>query len=364
MRPEPKAGILEIEPYVPGRATADGIARPLKLSANENPFGCSKAAREAYLAAAGEIHLYPDANSSRLRAAVAEKFALAPERLVFGAGSDEIFVMACQAYLGGGDNIVQPEFGFAAWAIAAYAAGGRVRSAAERDHVVDVDAILAAVDDRTRLVFVANPANPTGTWLPFTEIERLHRSLHGNVLLVLDEAYAECAEGAEGFSDCLAWARDKQNVLVTRTFSKVYGLAALRVGWGYAPDHVAAAMNRIRLPFSVPRAGEAAAVAALADEAFTQRSVAHFVAGRRRLAATLTELGLSTLPSASNFVTASFVDAPVSAGDAYAALAQRGVLVRWLKNYGMPNHLRITVGDDAALARVAQELALVLGAKS
>lgn len=352
MRPEPKPGILEIAPYVPGRATVEGVAKPLKLSANENPFGCSDAARAAYVAAAGEMHLYPDANSSRLRAAVAAKFDLEPERLVFGAGSDEIFVMACQAFLSEGDNVVQPEFGFAAWAIAAHAAGGRVKSAREHNHVVDVDAILAAVDDRTRIVFMANPANPTGTWLPFDEVERLHAGLPGNVLLVLDEAYAECAEGAPGFSNGLAWARNKENVLLTRTFSKVYGLAALRIGWGYAPAHVAQAMNRIRLPFSVPRAGEAAAVAALADDVFTQRSVTHFAKGRERLTASLQALGIPTLPSASNFVTASFAAAPLSAEAIYAALAEQGVLVRWLKNYGMPDWLRITVGDDAALDRV------------
>jgi histidinol-phosphate aminotransferase len=355
MRPEPKPGILEIAPYVPGRATVEGVAKPLKLSANENPFGCSDAAREAYVAAAGEMHLYPDANTSRLRAAVARKFGLEPERLVFGAGSDEVFVMACQAFLSDGDNIVQPEYGFAAWAIAAHAAGGRVKSAPERGYTVDVDAMLAAVDERTRVVFIANPANPTGTWLPFREIERLHAGLRGNVLLVLDEAYAECAEGAEGFADALVWSRDKDNVLVTRTFSKVYGLASLRIGWGYAPAHVAQAMNRIRLPFSVPRAGEAAAVAALNDDAFTRRSIQHFVKGRQRLAAALNELGVPTLPSAANFVTASFASA--SAEAVYAALAQRGVLVRWLKNYGMPDWLRITVGDDAALDEVVSAVA-------
>lgn len=356
MRPEPKPGIEEIAPYVPGRATADGVARPLKLSANENPFGCSKAARHAYIEAADEAHLYPDANSSRLRAAVAEKFGLDPNRLVFGAGSDEIFVMAAQTYLSDGDNIVQPQYGFAAWAIAAHAAGGSVKAAAERNYCVDVDAMLAAVDGRTKLMFVANPANPTGTWLPFSEIERLHAALPGQILLVLDEAYAECAIGVAGFVDALAWAADKDNVLVTRTFSKVYGLAALRVGWGYAPQHVADAMNKIRLPFSVPRAGEAAAAAALSDEAFTERSVAHFIAGRARLARGLADLGLPTLPSATNFVTVSFASAPFAAKEVYEALAKRGVLVRWLANYGMPDWLRISIGEDEALDTVLAEI--------
>lgn len=352
MSPSPKAGILDIAPYVPGKARAEGIERPLKLSANENPFGCSAAAREAFLAVSSELHLYPDAGTSRLRAAVAEKYGLEPERLIFGAGSDEIFAMAALAYLGAGDNAVEPQFGFAAWKIAVRATGAEMRSAPERDYVVDVDSILADVDERTRVVFVANPANPTGTWLPFSEIERLHAGLPAHVLLVLDGAYAECAAGLPGFSDGLAWARDKANVLVTRTFSKVYGLASLRIGWGYAPTAVADAINRIRLPFSVPRPGEAAALAALADDAFVERSVSHFVAGRERLAAALQRLGLRTLPSATNFVT---VRVEV-AGKIEAALAARGVLVRRLNTYAMPDWLRISVGTDEELDRAIAEI--------
>jgi histidinol-phosphate aminotransferase len=356
MKPSPKPGIMEIAPYVPGKARAEGFERPLKLSANENPFGCSAAARAAYLDAAAEMHLYPDANTSRLRAAIAAKFDLEPERLVFGAGSDEIFAMAAQAYLGAGDNAVEPQYGFAAWKIATRAAGGEPRFAPERNFTVDVDALPAAVDGCTRIVFLANPANPTGTWLPFSEIERLHAGLPGNVLLVLDGAYAECAAGIEGFSDGLDWARDKDNVLVTRTFSKVYGLASLRIGWAYAPAPVAEALNRIRLPFSVPRAGEAAAVAALSDDAFVARSVAHFVAGRRQLDTALRGFGLETLPSATNFVTARFDDAQ-AVDD---ALSRRGILVRRLASYGMPDWLRISVGTAADIERVIGALREVL----
>ncbi|WP_395648259.1 histidinol-phosphate transaminase [Terricaulis sp.] len=359
MSPTPKPGILDVAPYVPGRWRADGIERPLKLSANENPFGCSEGARAAYLAAAGDIHLYPDANTSALRDAIAHKFGLEPQRLVFGAGSDEIFAMAAQAYLDRGDNAVQPQYGFAAWAIAVRAAGAAMRAAPERDFVIDVDALLAAVDERTRMVFVANPANPTGTCAPFTEIARLHAGLPDNVLLVLDGAYAECAQGVQGFADGLIWSRDKSNVLVTRTFSKAYGLASLRVGWGYAPAPVADALNRIRLPFSVPRAGEAAALAALADEDFVMRSVRHFEAGRERLTAALRRMGLPTLPSATNFVTARFEDA----AGVEAALARRGVLVRALRGYGMPDWLRVSIGAEAELERFIAELEGVLAAQ-
>lgn len=357
MRPTPKPSVQAIAPYVPGKAKAEGFAQPLKLSANENPFGCSAAARAAYEAQASALHLYPDARTSALRAAIAAHYDLEPERLVFGAGSDELFAMATQAYLSDGDTMVQPQFGFAAWAIAARAAGGEVISAPEPDFVVDVDAMLAAVDARTRVMFLANPANPTGTWLPFREIERLHAGLPSNVLLVLDGAYAECALGLDGFADGLAWARDKENVLVTRTFSKMYGLASLRIGWGYAPLHVTDALNRVRLPFSVPRAGEAAAVAALADQDFVTRSVARVAEGRAQLTHDLQALGLTTLPSATNFVT-------VRAPDAAAlerALAARGILVRGLSPYGMPDWLRISIGAAPDMARLMAELREILG---
>jgi histidinol-phosphate aminotransferase len=352
MTPAPKTGILEIAPYMPGRSKAQGSEQPLKLSANENPFGCSEAARVAFLAAASDIHLYPDSRTSHLRAAIADKFNLDPERLVFGAGSDEIFAMAAQAYLGEGDNAVQPQYGFAAWAIAVRATGATIKSAPEPDFVVDIDHILAAVDKRTRIVFLANPANPTGTWLPFSEIERLHAGLPERVLLVLDGAYAECAIGIDGYGDGLNWSRNKENVLVTRTFSKAHGLASLRVGWAYGPVSVIAALDRIRLPFSVPRAGEAAAVAALGDDAFVAKSVGAFAEGRQQLDAACRALGARTLPSAANFVTARF-DNAIAIDQ---ALACRGILVRHLANYGMPDWLRVSVGRPAQTERAITAL--------
>lgn len=359
MSPQPKASIASINAYVPGKARAEGFDRPLKLSANENPFGCSERAREAYLAAIRDLHLYPDANTSSLRAAIAEKFQLEPGRLVFGAGSDEIFAMVSQAYLADGDNAVQPQYGFAAWQIVVRTAGGEMRFAAENNFVADVDSLLATIDERTRVVFIANPANPTGTYLPFNEIERLHAGLPPEVLLVLDGAYAECA-GASDFSDGLAWSRDKENVVVTRTFSKAYGLASLRIGWAYASEAVAGVLNRIRLPFSVPIAGEAAAVAALADDAFVQRSVEHFIEGRQILAEALARHGVVTLPSATNFVSARFDDAQAIE----EALARRGVLVRRLHTYGMPDWLRITVGTPHGIERVIGDLADLLGGRA
>lgn len=357
--PQPKRAILEITPYVPGKAKAEGFIAPLKLSANENALGCSPAALAAYREAAATLHAYPDPGATALRDAIAAKYDLDPARIIFGTGSDELFSLACQAYLSPGESMVQPQFAFAAWAIAARAAGAVVRSAPERDYAVDVDAMLAAVDETTRVMFVANPANPTGTRIPYAEIRRLHAALPDHVLLVLDGAYAEFADGLEDFEDGLALARSAPNVLVTRTFSKLYGLAALRIGWGYAAAPVADTLNRIRLPFNAATPAQAAALAALGDDAFLAASVAAAVRGRALLDGWLRERGFTTLPSSANFVTA-LVPADRDAREIEKSLARQGVLVRWLGNYGLPNALRITAGDDASMLRFRDALDLAL----
>lgn len=356
--PRPKPGILDIAHYVPGKSKAAGFDQPLKLSANENPLGSSPAAIEAYVAAASTLNLYPDPRSSRLRAAVAEAFELHGERLIFGCGSDELFNFVCQTYCAPDDNVVQPAHGFAAWAIAAHAAGADVRSAPERDLTVDVDALLAQVDARTRIIFLANPANPTGTWLPFSEVRRLHAALPEDCILLLDGAYAEFAKDAEGYEDGLELARDAANVFVTRTFSKLYGLATLRAGWGYGPAAMIEAMDRVRPPFNLSRPAEDAAVAALGDRQFRDRSLAHVAHWRPIYAARLAALGLRPSPSATNFLT--FAVPPetgLTASGLEQALAERGVLVRGLVNYGLPDHLRITFASDADSERVLEMIA-------
>ncbi|MBL8538713.1 MAG: histidinol-phosphate transaminase [Hyphomonadaceae bacterium] len=360
MTPTPKPTIAEIEPYRPGKSQAHGVARVIKLSANENALGCSPAARRAFVEAASSLHFYPDSRAAKLREALAARHDIDSERIVLGAGSDEIFSLACQAYLSPGDVMVQPRFAFAAWAIAARAAGAHVVSAPEREYAVDVDAMLACVDARTRMVFVANPASPTGTSIPFADIERLHAGLPEHVILILDGAYAEFAD----FDAACYWRlAGAPNVILTRTFSKLYGLATLRVGWGYCPKPVADALNRIRLPFNVSAPAQAAAIAALEDAAFTARSIEHAKAGRARLAATLTEMGFVALPATANFVTLRVPDAfRLSAADIDRGLAERGVLVRALDNYGMPDCLRVTVGDDAAMSAFDAALRSLLGA--
>ena len=260
-RPTPKPGILAIAPYVPGKAKIEGVEHPLKLSANENILGSSSKAREAFASAIDQLHMYPDGRTTILRDALCETYGLEPERLVFGCGSDEIFQLLNQTFLEPGDNIVQGEFGFGAYAIGARACQAEVRMAHEPDYRIDVDEILKHVDARTRLVFIANPANPTGTWIPGSEIRRLHAALPPSVVLVLDGAYAEFARDP-AFEDGMSMVREFENVAVTRTFSKLHGLAALRVGWAYMPPEMAAALDRIRLPFNVNIPAQLAAVAA------------------------------------------------------------------------------------------------------
>ena len=356
-RPTPKPGILEISPYVPGKATAEGIERPIKLSANENILGCSPAAREAFLAAADNLGHYPDGRGGALRAAVATHYRLEPERLILGCGTDEIFALLNQAFLEPGDNIVQGQFGFGAYAIGAHANQAEVRRAAEPNYRIDVDALLGQVDERTRLVFIANPANPTGTFIGEAEVIRLHAELRPDILLVLDGAYAEFNTDPT-YSDGLDLARDAKNVVVTHTFSKLHGLASLRVGWAYAPTAVAEAVNRIRLPFNTSIAGQAAAVAALADADFQAKALALVERWRPWLTQQLGGLGLEVVPSAANFVLVGFSGGPgKSAAEAEAFLARRGLIARGVAGYGLPGHLRITIGLEAHNRAVIDALA-------
>lgn len=357
-KPVPKPGILDIHAYVPGKATADGVEAPIKLSANENILGVSPKAREAYAGAANLLHMYPDSRSTILRDAISSTFRLEPERLIFGCGSDEVFQLLNQAYLEPGDNIVQGEHGFAAYAIGAYACQAEVKRAPEPGYRIDVDEILKVVDDRTRLVFLANPGNPTGTWIPFSEVERLHAGLPPGVILVLDGAYGEFALD-DRFSDGVEFARTADNVVVTHTFSKLYGLAALRLGWGYAPLAIAEAVDRIRLPFNTSIPAQLAGVAALGDTDFQARSIAHVEQWRPWLIQQLGGIGLEIVgPSATNFLLVGFPTTPgKTAADADAYLSSRGLLTRRVTNYGLPNHLRITIGLEPHNRAVADALA-------
>jgi histidinol-phosphate aminotransferase len=359
-RPRPKTGILDIAAYVGGKSAVEGFAEPIKLSSNENVLGCSPLAQAAYEATATKLHLYPDGHCNDLRAAIVQKFGLEPERLIFTAGSDEIFDMLAQTYLEPGDNAVQGEYGFLSYRIAVRANQGIIRFAPEPNRRVDVDLILAEVDERTRIVFIANPGNPTGSWLNRPEIERLHAALPSDVILVLDGAYAEFADDPD-YTDGMDLARTASNIVVTRTFSKIHGLAALRVGWAYCPAEMVDAMDRIRSPFNVNAPAQAAALEALKDDAFVEQSKAHVNQWRAWLAQQLGGLGLETFPSAANFLLVRFPDSPgKTAKEAEAALAAKGILVRGVGGYGLPDSLRITIGLEDQNRAVVDALSAFL----
>lgn len=347
-RPEPRPGVLAIEAYVPGKSHAPGVEKVFKLSSNETPLGPSPAALAAFAAAGHRLEDYPDGSASALREAIGKANGLDPARIICGAGSDEILNLAAHAYVGPGDETVYSQHGFLVYKIATLAAGGTPVVAPETDLTTDVDAMLAQVNERTRLVFLANPNNPTGTYLPFDEVKRLHAGLPANVLLVLDAAYAEYVRRND-YEAGLELALTADNVLMTRTFSKIHGLAALRIGWAVGPAHVIDAMNRIRGPFNMNTPALLAGAAAIADAAHVEQAVAHNLQWLPWLSTELTALGLKVTPSVANFILIHFPDAPGrTAKEADAFLTRRGLVLRSVAGYGLPGALRMTVGSAEA----------------
>ena len=346
--PQPKSWIMDIAPYVPGRSTSDSGAPVAKLSSNENPLGTSAQAQAAFAGHVADLSRYPDAGAAQLREAIAGQHDLDPARVIYGTGSDEILHLAAGAYAGPGDEVIQVKYGFAVYEIATRRVGATLVVAPDRDYATDVDAILAAVTERTRIVFVANPNNPTGTFTAKAEIARLHAALPSQVMLVLDQAYAEYLSPDDDDGG-LELARAQPNVIVTRTFSKIHGLAAERIGWGYGSAEAIAAMHRIRAPFCCTTAGQEAAVAALGAADFVAASREHNRVWRdwfNEEIAKLGNAGLRAIPSAANFVLVLFEGA-VSAETAYKGLMERGYIVRWLPGQGLGNGLRITIGTEA-----------------
>ncbi|TCT05911.1 pyridoxal phosphate-dependent aminotransferase [Aquabacter spiritensis] len=356
--PVPRPGVLAIDAYVPGRSQAPGVAKVFKLSSNETPLGPSPRARDAYLACAPFLQDYPDGSAAVLRAAIGAVHGIDPDRIVCGAGSDELLALAARAYLGPGDECVFTQFGFLVYRIATLAAGATPVVAAERDHTAEVDAILACVTPRTRVVFLANPNNPTGTYLPYAEVLRLHAALPARVLLVLDAAYCEYLTRAD-YDPGLALALAAPNVLMTRTFSKIHGLAALRLGWAVGPAPVIDALNRVRGPFNVTGPAIAAGAAAIADHDHVARAVAHNAHWLPKLSAGLRALGLPVTPSVTNFVLVHFPD-PEARAAADRFLTARGLIARPVGAYGLPAALRITVGSEEANNLVVRAFADLL----
>ncbi len=360
LRPQPRANILDIDAYTPGRSAAPGAGRTFKLSSNESPLGPSPRAIEAYAEAARTLALYPDGGSQALKDAVAARYRLDPAGLMFGNGSDELLALIAQTFLSPGDEGVHSQFGFLSYPIAIRAAGAVPVVAPERDLIADVEALLARVTDRTRVVFLANPNNPTGAMLGREALARLHAGLPLQTLLVLDAAYAEYVSDAD-YEPGRELVEAHENVVMTRTFSKAYGLAGVRLGWMYARPYVIDAVNRIRGPFNVNAAAQAAGVAALADGAHLEKAVAHNAKWLPWLRERLHGLGLTSAPSAGNFLLVRFRDAR-EAAEADAALTAAGFMLRAMGAYGLPDYLRLSVGDAEANVGVVAALKRFLAA--
>ncbi|MBS8225804.1 histidinol-phosphate transaminase [Vannielia litorea] len=340
--PIPQPGISEIALYQSGKSTFQGVENPLKLSANENPFGCSPRVAEAIAAELAGLHRYPGTDHKILRDAIARTHDLPADQLICGVGSDEILHLVAQAYAGPGDEVVYTEHGFSVYPIVARAAGATPVVAPERDRVADVDAILSASNKKTKIVYLANPNNPTGTMIGGNEVARLADGLPEGCLLVLDGAYAEFVEGFDGGAS-LAASRD--NVLMTRTFSKLYGLGGLRVGWGFGAKEIIDTLTRIRGPFNLSNLQISGAVAALQDTEFSEKSRSENTRNRAFLASGLAAIGIPSDTSSANFILARFKSAE-EADAAFNHLGKQGLIVRQVGGYGLPECLRITVGTE------------------
>lgn len=357
IRPQP--GIMDIAPYVGGKSAVAGVANVVKLSSNENPFGPSDRAREAFQRSVHQLHRYPGTDHAALRQAIAEVHGLDASRVICGAGSDEIIHLLCQAYAGPKDEVITTEHGFLMYRISALAAGATPVEVPERERCVDVDAILRACNRRTRLVFIANPANPSGTMIAASEVARLAAGLPAQAILVLDGAYAEYVGDYDGG---LALIEARGNVVMTRSFSKIYGLGGLRIGWGYGPAPIIEVLNRIRGPFNLSSTQQEVAEAAVRDQDHVARCRAENARLRHWLAEALAELGLPSDTSLANFVLARFASVQeAEACDLH--LQSQGLIVRRVGSYKLPHCLRITVGDEASCRRVVHAIGQFRGLK-
>ncbi len=358
----PRPGILEISPYVGGRSRLEGRDTAIKLSSNESALGPSPHALEAYRALDQQLYRYPDGGSSVLTEAIGAAHGLDPARIVCGAGSDELLQLLARGYVGPGDEVLYTQHGFLVYPIAARAVGAIPVVVPERALTADIDAILACVTARTRIVFLANPNNPTGTYVSTVELKRLRAGLPEGVLLVIDAAYAEFVTAAD-YSAGVALVDDGENVVMTRTFSKIYGLAGLRLGWAYCPPSIADVLHRIRGPFNVASPAQFAGVAAVRDQAHVTRARDHNSRWLDRLPDMLRQRGLQMTPSVANFVLVHFPDdAKRNAKAAEAFLNARGIIVRNVTNYGLPHCLRITIGLDHEMEAVADALEELMAA--
>lgn len=344
--PIARPGILDIETYVPGESrAADGI-KPAKLSSNETPLGPSPNAIAAFKATAADLDRYPDGQATLLRNAIARRYGLDARRIVCGSGSDELLALLARGYLGPGDEAIYTAHGFLVYRIAILTNGATPVVAPETDLKTDVDAILARVTAKTRVVFIANPNNPTGTYIPIEEVRRLRAGLRDDILLVLDAAYAEYVSRND-YEAGLELVATTTNTVMTRTFSKIHGLAALRIGWAYCPENVAGVLNRIRGPFNLSAPSIASGAAAIEDIEHMERARQHNDQWLPWVSGELQKLGFTVTPSVANFVLFHFKNGGgKTAEGADAHLKSRGIILRRVGAYGFPNALRMTIGSE------------------
>ncbi len=358
--PEPRPGVMDVAPYVGGSHEVAGVDRVIVLSANENPLGPGEPAKEAYRAAAETLHRYPEGGAEELRQAIGKRFSLDPGRIVCGAGSDELISLLIRAYAGPGDEVLQSRYGFLMYAISATTAGATPVMAPETNLTANVDALLDHVTERTRLLFLANPNNPTGTYLPGSELRRLREGLRADVILVIDAAYAEYIDVPD-YATGAELVTEFDNVVMLRTFSKIFGLAALRLGWAYGPPAIIDVLNRVRGPFNITAPAQAAGVAAVGDEDHVRTSRAHNSRWMAWLTQQIGGLGLEVPPSAGNFILMRFAD-KAKADAAYEFLWSRGIIARLMGGYGLPESIRVTVGLEDENRALVEALAEHLGA--
>jgi histidinol-phosphate aminotransferase len=347
-KPQPRPEILGIDPYVPGKSKVAGLEKFHKLSSNESPLGPSRKAIDAVKAQAESLELYPDGASTALREAIGRRYGLDPARIICGNGSDELLALLAHVFLHPGEEGLYSQYGFLTYPICIRAAGGIPIVAEETERTASVDALLAKVSARTKIVYLANPNNPTGTYIPFSEVKRLHERLPQQALLVIDAAYAEYVTRND-YAAGLELASTFDNVVVTRTFSKIHGLAGLRIGWGYGSAHIIEALNRVRGPFNLNGAAQVAGVASLEDAAHIEGAIAHNAHWLPWLAEAIAKLGVEVTPSVGNFLLLTFPkESGRTAADADAFLSARGFILRAVAAYGLPDSLRLTVGGEEA----------------
>ena len=346
--PIPNSHLSDLKSYKGGESKLSGIDTIFKLSSNENPFGPSKLVIESYNEAINDITVYPDPSNNELIKKLSDFYSLNFERIVCGCGSDELLHLLARAYLSGNDEAIVSENCFAVYPLAIKASGARVVRAREINFETQINSILDLVNNATKMVFLANPNNPTGSIIPYEDILELQKKLPSNILLVLDEAYAEYVKG-ENYKNYFDLVDNNHNVVVTRTFSKVYGLAGLRVGWAYCPPEVVEILNRLRIPFSVNSSAQRVAIAALDDQNHVTKSVRHNALWLSKMEEELKSLGFSVFPSNCNFLLIEVTsDLGFNANDVYEFLCSEGIIVRQMNEYNLPNYLRITIGTEKA----------------